>query len=185
MTWILTASGKRLDFLNPQPDQIDILDIAQGLANECRFTGQCRAYYSVAQHSYLASYEVMRINRVTLPKEEQKALAIEALLHDASEAYLKDIPTPLKRLLPAYREIEARLTAIIRAKFGLPEKESDRVKHVDWIMLATERRDLMPCTADDWGIPEYVRPMSQRINAVHAGAALAMFHRRYLELTSR
>ena len=49
MTWILTNSGKHFDFADPQPDQIDILDIAQGLANECRYAGQCRVFYSVAQ----------------------------------------------------------------------------------------------------------------------------------------
>jgi len=80
MSWILTASGRHFNYLDPRPGDIDILDIAQGLANECRYTGQTRAFYSVAQHAWLASQIVPRI------------CALEALLHDASEAYCKDIP---------------------------------------------------------------------------------------------
>ena len=105
MTWILTNSGKHFDFADPQPDQIDILDIAQGLANECRYAGQCRVFYSVAQHSFLAS-------QIVNPR-----LALEALLHDAAEAYCKDIPRPLKYMLPEYQAIEARVESAIRERF--------------------------------------------------------------------
>ena len=174
MTWILTASGRTLDFLNPQPDQIDILDIAQGLANECRFSGQCKVFYSVAQHCVLASQFV-----------DDEKYAFEALMHDASEAYLRDIPRPLKALLPDYRAIEARLNAVIRAKFGLPEPESAAVKHIDIKLLATEKRDLMPKTDDDWGIPLTIRPLPATLRAVHSGIAQAQFVRRYLELTQK
>jgi hypothetical protein len=131
MTWILTHSGKHFDFADPQPDQIDLLDIAQGLANECRYAGQSRVFYSVAQHCVIASH-------IVSPDH-----AIEALLHDAAEAYCKDIPKPLKRLLPDYQAVEARVDAAIREKFRLPATQSGQVKRADLILLATERRDLI------------------------------------------
>jgi len=145
MTWITTLSGRRLDFLNPDIDSICISDISHALSNECRYAGHCPGFYSVAQHSYLTS--------LIVPPE----FYLEALLHDAAEAYCKDIPSPLKGLLPDYRAIEARIDAVIRRKFHLPEKMSSEVKRADLIMLATERRDLEIDTETFWpmleGIP--------------------------------
>ncbi len=63
-------------------------------------------------------------------------------MHDAAEAYCRDIPAPLKALLPDYREIEKRTDQLIRFKFGLPLEEASVVKYADLTMLATERRDL-------------------------------------------
>jgi hypothetical protein len=145
MTWITTFSGQRLDFVKPDIDSICISDIAHALSNECRYAGHCPGFYSVAQHSYLTS--------LIVPPE----FYLEALLHDAAEAYCKDIPSPLKKLLPDYHIIEKRLEAVIRRKFGLPEEMSAAVKRADLIMLATERRDLEIDTGTFWpmldGIP--------------------------------
>lgn len=171
MTWILTASGKHFDFADPQPDQIDLLDIAQGLANESRYAGQCRAFYSVAQHSVMASHIVSHDH------------ALEALLHDATEAYCKDIPRPLKQMLPDYRAVEARVEAVIRDKYGLPAQQSSQVKRADLIMLATERRDLMPADNTPWPILEGITPLERKIIAAHAGRSQSMFIRRWVELT--
>ncbi len=110
MTWITTFSGRRFDYINPDIYSIRISDIAHALSNECRYAGHCPQFYSVAQHSILTSMIV------------PPALALEALLHDAAEAYCKDIPSPLKRLLPDYQIIEGRVDALIRSNFGLPEK---------------------------------------------------------------
>lgn len=169
MSWLLTWSGKRLDILDPQPESIHLLDIAHGLANECRFAGQCRAYYSVAQHSVTASHLVRR------------GLALEALLHDAAEAYIKDIPTPLKALLPDYQRIEERLDRVIRQRFGLPEKHAPEIEEVDLQLLATERRDLMP-NDGEWPWLEGVKPLEQRIFAHSAERAKASFQQRFLQL---
>ena len=171
MTWILTNSGKHFDFADPQPDQIDILDIAQGLANECRYAGQCRVFYSVAQHSYLAS-------QIVNPRH-----ALEALLHDAAEAYCKDIPRPLKYMLPDYQAIEERVEAAIRERFKLPAKMSPEVKRADLILLATERRDLMPADDTPWPILEGIMPLERKIAATHAGRSQALFIKRWVELT--
>jgi len=92
MSWILTATGRRLDLTGSTADDIHPQDIAQGLSRACRFAGQTTAFYSVAQHSVLASYHV--------PPED----ALHALLHDAAEAYLGDLTGPLKRLLASYHQ---------------------------------------------------------------------------------
>lgn len=106
---IQTFSGLELDILNPHPDQISIIDIAHGLSNLCRYTGQTRFFYSVAQHSVLvATY---------LEKKYGPAEAFAGLLHDASEAYMGDVATPLKKLLPEYISLEHRLQMMINEKF--------------------------------------------------------------------
>lgn len=173
MSWLLTASGRKFDPVDPQPDMIDLVDIAAGLSNECRFAGQCRFFYSVAQHSVLVSQLV--------PQED----AFEALLHDAAEAYIKDIPAPVKRLLPDYRALEARIEGAIRARFGLPADESPSIKHADLVLLATERRDLMPHGGEDWPMLEGITPMDKRIRAVHAAQAKSMFMQRALEVLQK
>lgn len=173
MTWLLTASGKHFDPIDPQPDMIDLVDIANGLSNECRFAGQCRFFYSVAQHSVLVSN--------TVPEE----YAFEALLHDAAEAFIKDIPSPIKRLLPDYRALEAKVEAAIRTRFGLPASISPSVKHADLILLATERRDLMPQDGDSWPMLEGITPLDKRIRAVHSYAAKSLFMQRALEVLQK
>lgn len=169
MTWILTNSGKHFDYADPQPDQIDILDIAQGLANECRYAGQCRVFYSVAQHSTLASQIVSHEH------------ALEALLHDASEAYCKDIPRPLKHMLPDYKEIEKRVEAAVFSRFGISNLPPS-VKAADLVMLATEQRDLMAPHDDEWALIAEVRPLADRIVPLTPFQAKVEFIDRYYEL---
>ena len=170
MTWLLTASGTHFDLVDPQPDMVKVLDIAQGLANECRYTGQCRWFYSVAQHSTMASYLV------------EPEFALEALLHDASEAYLKDLPRPLKLLLPDYREIERRVESVIRSAFGLPAVQSHPVHVADITMLATERRDLMVEDDTEWEILRGITPLDKRIRAQPPRVAEGAFIKRLLEI---
>ena len=168
--WILTRSGRHVTLMNPDPEEIDIADIARGLSLECRFSGQCLDFYSVAQHSVLVSRIVT------------KEYALEALLHDASEAFIKDMPSPLKKLLPEYRRIERTLERVIRRKFGLSEKMSDPVHLADRILLATEKRDLMahdpwawPCLSEIEPLPEKIVPWSPEI-------AMKLFLYRFSEL---
>lgn len=170
MTWLLTHSGVRFDLVDPQPDMINLIDISHGLSNECRYSGQCHSFYSVAQHSVLASEIV--------PAE----FALEALLHDASEAYLKDIPRPLKKLLPDYRAIEQRVEAVIRKHFGLPAEKSHPVSEADYILLATERRDLMPASTVEWPDLYGIRALDRQIRAVNSHRAKAMFMLRLVEI---
>lgn len=171
MSWILTASGRHFNYRDPRPEDIHILDIAQALASECRYNGHTRAFYSVAQHAWLASQIV--------PRE----LALEALLHDATEAYCKDIPSPLKELLPDYRDIEARIDGVLRAVFGLPSSMTPAVKHADLVLLATERRDLMPADSTPWAVLAGIDALPRRIIAMPPAKARSHFLTRYIELT--
>src|SRR5215213_11515028 len=104
---IQTFTGKFVTPLDPKIDQIDIIDIAHALSNMCRYAGHVRKFYSVAEHSILASYYVF---------EDE---ALEALLHDATEAYLVDVPKPYKHMLPDYCKYEDRLHGVISLKFQL------------------------------------------------------------------
>lgn len=170
MSWLLTHSGLHFDLIDPQPDMIDVVDIIKGLSRESRFSGQTKIFYSVAQHCTLASEIV--------PEE----FAFEALMHDASEAYIKDIPRPLKQILPDYRLVEARIEAVIRDRFGLPAAQSYPVTQADRIMLATERRDLMPKDDTEWSCLNNVQPMDKRIRAVNSNHAESMFMQRFFEV---
>lgn len=123
---IRTYTGKYLDVFNPDPEQICIEDIAHALANTCRFGGHTREFYSVAQHS------IMVCNRV------QPELKLQALMHDAAEAYLTDVPTPIKKQLPAYIELEENLMKVIAAKFGFDCQMAPEVMEADKAELEYE-----------------------------------------------
>ena len=169
MTKILTYTGKSLDYLNPSEDQIDILDIAYGLSREARFNGQTDKFYSVAQHSYICS--------MLVPREYAK----EALLHDATEAYMKDIPRPLKNLLPDYKHLEYNLETVIRRKFGLPEIKSEAVKRADLILLLTEYRDLKNFILKGEEFKNLI-PLSNTIRPCNPNHALGLFTSRWMGL---
>jgi 5'-deoxynucleotidase YfbR-like HD superfamily hydrolase len=137
-----TASGLRLNALAATPADIRIEDIAHHLGAVNRFNGATRVPYSVAQHSVLVSRQL---------EEHGPAVALLGLLHDGSEAYLCDIPAPLKHseTFAAYREAERTLQAVIYATFGLEVYAQDPtaaalVAHADRRMLRTEQEQLMP-----------------------------------------
>jgi len=129
---ILTYTGRWFDVFDPRPEDVDILDIAHALSLTNRYGGHTDLPYSVAQHSVLASQEV--------PEED----AMWALLHDAGEAYLGDVPKPIKVNLPAFEEAEDRVLRVIAEKFGLEWPMPRSVKEADLRLLLTEARDLMP-----------------------------------------
>lgn len=128
---IRTSSGIYIDPCNPDPDKILIEDIAHALSHQPRFGGHLPKPYCVAQHCV----EVAAI----LPRSEQLA----GLLHDASEAYLIDVPRPVKERLANYREIEDRLMRVIADKFGFEWPLSYRVKVADEQELQREWHVLM------------------------------------------
>lgn len=169
---ILTASGRYFDFTGLDPSVIDINDIAHALSHTCRFNGHTKTFYSVAEHSVLVSYEV--------PPEH----AFEGLMHDAAEAYTGDIPLPLKKILPDYQAIEERVEAAVKAKFDLAPETPACVKEADMVLLATEKRDLMPPTDVDWPCLDGVEPLGTVISPLTPMAARHYFINRFLALTS-
>lgn len=171
-TYINTQSGRHFNYQRPRSEDICIEDIATALSHECRFAGHTDTFYSVAQHSVLVS--------MMLPQE----LALEGLLHDAMEAYYKDIPTPLKSLLPGYKARESECDAIIRGMFNLPPAMSPMVKHCDLIALATERRDLGLDDGEPWPQLDGLAPLEDPIIPLLPVQARALFMARFNELTS-
>ena len=140
--YIETVSGKKLTFLNPNPDDIVIEDIAYALSNQCRFNGHV-PFYSVAQHSVLVSAKCF-------PSEK-----LAGLLHDAAEAYLSDIPSPIKQYLPDYQKMEHTLQTAINKKFEV-NTFTDSVKSADKDATYTEAHFLLDSKGKDW-IPIHFR----------------------------
>lgn len=137
--WVETRSGKRVSVQNPQPDQFDIKDIAYALSNTCRFNGHCAGFYSVAEHSVAVA--------LRLPRN----LRLAGLLHDATEAYLGDIPSPIKQFLPDYKVIEERFETALEKAFGLDDfPDRAAVKEADIDALFTEAHFLIPSQGKDW-----------------------------------
>ncbi len=172
--YIQTVTGKRFNPFAPRAEDIDVRDIAGALGHHCRFGGHCRVFYSVAQHSCL----VADLAEARAGDEETIQWA---LLHDASEAYLGDLPHPLKHhteLGRLYREVEAGLQDAICARFGLPAAPPPLVKELDRALLAAERRALM---ADAWDWPELagVEPIEILIEPWYPDRAVGEFLRRY------
>jgi len=128
---IRTVSGKYVNIIDPDPETISIGDIAHALSQLLRFGGHLPEMYSVAQHS------------VACCALASKEFKLEALLHDASEAYLLDLPKPIKNNLPDYMKLEKNLQKVICSKYSLPYPISQEVKDIDKKMLEFEWNTLM------------------------------------------
>ncbi|QYD70125.1 metal-dependent phosphohydrolase [Paraburkholderia edwinii] len=173
---ILTASGRYFDFINPDPKSIRVFDIGRALSRICRFTGHTTKFYSVAQHSVLVSKVV--------PPE----FALQGLFHDGSEAYLGDVSSPLKQLLPDYKAIEQRVEHAIATAFDLPEQLHPSIKQADLRLLVTEKRDLMPkarigdVDTEAWAWTRQFEPLPEVIVPMSPDEAYDAFMIRYLEV---
>lgn len=129
--WMQTFTGKRFWPLDPRPEDICIEDIAHALSLQCRYGGHCLRFYSVAEHCVLMAEWIEK--RFT-PLD-----ALAALLHDAAEAYVIDIPRPLKRSLPDYRAIEDAVLGVIFRALAFSVSIPDAVKDADNRIISDER----------------------------------------------
>lgn len=161
--WIQTFTARQFFPLEPRMEDVDIHDIAHALALQCRYGGHVESFYSVAQHCLLVSHAV------------PPAFALEGLMHDAAEAYLLDLPRPIKHsgMLDAYREAEDKLEFVIWMKFGLqldllPLAYDGLIKIADRRVTRTEHRDLMKRAPAPWddehltALPEAIEPLPWR-----------------------
>jgi len=149
--WLQTYTGRPYWFLDPKPEDITIGDIAQALANKCRFSGHTQEFYSVAQHSVLVAEQVAN----DLPEEEATIIKLWALMHDAPEAYLNDIPRPILKSTKIGAEMEMLTTKCLSAiseNFKIPLPIPDAVWEADDRMLVTERDQLMLDSPLEWGL---------------------------------
>jgi len=168
-TWIQTVNGIKFYPLKPTAEDIDIVDIAWSLSNLCRYNGHCQKYYSVAEHSIYVSQHV--------PKQ----FAMAGLLHDATEAYIGDIPTPIKAILPDIKHIEYHLLWAISVRFDLGFPLPDIVKKIDLAMLTTEAEQMMQPYADTW--PQLIeKPLDIKIQFLSPLKAYYQFLKRYNEI---
>jgi uncharacterized protein len=174
--YLQTVSGRWVNPFDPDPEQLDPGDIARALANQCRFGGHSRVFYSVAQHCVIVSELVEEGGG-----DAEDAFA--ALMHDATEAYLGDMPHPIKHRSPlgaAFKEAEAELEAAIRNRFAI-KPDVPEIKRVDRALLATERRAF---SEETWHWPELesVEPLDIELIAWPPDEAAAAFERRFAEL---
>lgn len=169
--WIQTYTGRQFWPLDPREEDVDIVDIAHALSNICRYGGHVEQFYSVAQHCVFASHIV------------PAKFALYGLLHDASEAYLIDVPRPIKHELgmEVYRAAESKLQALIYESFGLDPEEPECVKVADNQLLKTEQRDLLkppPAPWKDYG----VEPLRHKLIPWTPEQSENTFIGRYVEL---
>ncbi len=124
---ILVHSGILFDVFNPKIEDFNIIDIAHGLSNLCRYGGHCPDFYSVSQHSVLCSLQD------GTPEEQ-----FECLMHDGTEAYLIDLPRPIKRQMSNYMEIEDNLLKLLCERYKVNYPLSEKTHEVDSFLLHFE-----------------------------------------------
>jgi len=139
MSYITTYSGKYLDPTDPDPVMLDIRDAAHALSLTCRGNGHVQTFFSVGQHCLNCAREA--IERGYSPR-----LVCACLIHDASEAYMSDVPRPFKKALPEYQRAEEHLLDLIYEKYlgsVLTEEEERMVKQIDDDMLYYDLKILL------------------------------------------
>lgn len=149
--YIETFSGRKFYLFRPT---FFIEDIAHALANNCRYTGHVKHRYSVAEHCVLVSY---------IMEDQKLGDPFEGLMHDAHEAYIGDMASPWKRLIPEYNVHEARIELAMRQWAGLPDKITKGAKMADYAALLLEARVLMPSKAADWPMAPEVIALADKI----------------------
>lgn len=148
---IETFSGRLVDITCILPSDCHIVDIAHSLSMQCRYNGHCRKFYSVAEHSCHV-HDIIDESWRDSPHHRMMSLA--ALLHDASESLLCDIPRPLKPILTEYTALELQVQEAICERFGVDvDDELYRyIKDADNIALKTEAQYLMATCGEKWGM---------------------------------
>ena len=168
---ITVTGGEYFDILNPAAYDYPIEVIANALSNICRYTGHVDRFYSVAEHSVLVS------------KAITKKYALEGLLHDASEAFVGDVSSPLKKLLPEYQKIEEAVQEAIAKSFNLVYPFPHDVHEADKRLYWAERATIAPGKDTLWH--QELRA-SRKVTPSGMSPIMAkrMFLARYKELTS-
>ncbi|HYD67625.1 transcriptional regulator [Azospirillum sp.] len=167
---LITYSGRTVDLETPDFSRFEVEDIARPLAYQCRFVGNTRVFFSVAQHCVMASY--------LCPPD----FAYDALMHDSEEAFTGDWPTPWKARIgrEAIRQAIAPIKVALAKRFGFRHPEPKPVKVADQRALATELRDLCAPHRVNW--QDLPPPAPEPIVPLGPEEAMAAFLARYREL---
>lgn len=165
-----TFTGRQFWPMDPRADEIHIEDIAHSLSMQCRYAGHSILFYSVAEHCVLLARAASYHNQLW------------ALLHDAAEAYLVDVPRPVKPYLLGYAETEANVMVEVCERFGLPFLMPAEVKTMDGMILRDEaHQNMAPCVVP-WGFPE-PEPLGVKLQFWTPAQAEAEFLREFYSLT--
>lgn len=170
---IRLAGGTYFDFLNPDGSEYTIEDVAHALSLINRFNGHTDRFYSVAQHSVLASEHV------------RAGWEYEALMHDAPEFVVGDMTRPLSELCPDYKALKKRIEASVCRRFEVLYPFPPVIHEIDIRMLRTEQEQLMDAGNDVWGITQGVEPIPVRLMSWSPEHARKRFLERYHELRAR
>jgi len=175
--WIETVTGGKFYYANPL---FDIGEMAHALGNLCRFTGQCRRFYSVAEHSVLVS-RIMEDLRLGDP--------MEGLLHDGVEAYLADVASPAKAVLKDYKALDKALDKAMRKQFALPLEKSEGCVRADWLALYIEARELLPSKGKSFvgppGLLEEAWQLQYQLRYLNPESATSYFMSHMTEIRRR
>lgn len=148
--WIWSKNGNKLSILHLKPSDVEIDEIAHALANTCRFGGHCGKFYSVAEHSLIMAHLIIELEGDC--NQCGRDLALSALLHDASEYMLTDVPKPFKHMMPEYEKYEKFISGIIDERFGTNSKHP-LLKTLDKRLVISEAIALWESN----GIPDWIR----------------------------
>jgi hypothetical protein len=192
--WIQTATGRQFKVCEPTAEMITPLDIAHALANTCRFNGHCQMLYSVAQHCCTMVAHLER-------QGADLDLKRWALLHDADEAYLPDVPRPVKpflfvrmpddertegegeigsgdTVLVPWATFARRVMFAVAKRFRLFPLSGDppaEIKAIDLRLLATEKRDLFGKEPAEWVALRGVQPFTEQVEPLRPEIAREQF----------
>ena len=190
--WQRMLSGRRLDLLDPSPMDVEISDIAHGLARVARWNGQTRGNhaFSVAQHSLIVEQVFSLAQPAATPEER-----LMTLLHDAPEYVIGDMISPFKSVVGGgYKTVEARLEAAIHLRFGLPAHPTrelkTRIKRADSVAAFFEATELAGFSLTEarkfFGVPNGVTREMLEMEPLPATEAQRLFQERFSEIeTSR
>lgn len=172
--WSQTYTGKRFYLLSPSEEDFSLTDIAHSLSMQCRYNGHTAYFYSVAEHSLLLARYVAGLG---LPPGDQ----MEALMHDAAEAYTGDLTRPTKDCIPHFHDVEAAVDAVLRRRFGLQDYRPDWLYDLDQRIVVDEKRHLMAGNLD-WPGFAYLEPLHVSIDCLTPEKAELAFLRYYASL---
>lgn len=167
--FLATFTGRKFWPLDPRAEDVCIEDIAHSLAMQCRYGGHSISYYSVAEHS-------VHIYRWLVAGNYAQDVRLSGLLHDATEAYVADVPRPLKRHLPGYKEAETAVWRAAAEAFGLSAEMPEAVHEADNRILGDEIARLM--IPMDWHA-KYDDPLGVEIECWPPARAEAEFLRAF------
>jgi len=149
--WLETYTGKKINPFNMRVEDIDMIDIAHSLSLTCRFNGHCSRFYSVAEHSILV-FKLVNSLFADYKCYSLYDYSIAALLHDATETYLADVPAPIKPLISGYKDVENKVMDVVFEKFNIGKVDWSIIHRADLLALRIEADKFMFSRGIDWDV---------------------------------